>query len=583
MTNIKIDIKALEEPIKKSNNLAERTDNLLNEFNSQKICIDNIICERDNIKYDLDKIGTEIKLISERFTKYGKQINGVINAYEYAERELNKMLMVLEPPSKKEKNDNDIKPADVTVGDVKIGNTMVSNGITTGNLIDIVKGLGGTVSWDETSKTATVIINGKTTSYNLNNIKDGFGYASDGSTFTVKDGHIQVGIREISEKAGANVKWSPTSLGVKVDVDYIHASVSSITKVTKDSGEAGELWVSDNIVIFEQEGSRSHVRYPVKDGYATAWIDTDKLNVGVKVTSDKQVIEPASSNNMNLDFSDLDKITLSYANGDVLPLTDKQKQAIKKIQTYQNHDYIKQHQNQTQIYLFEGTAVNKDKKEKYSEENGKTLYKDRYGAILVVVKDGQIAYITPEASTLPDYPRGPNKYNGYTDMPTLVDGVYSFRQTSHPANDAKGNNSSYPALKILSTKGEEAEVVRYSTTKGKWKSGTSGGINFHMGYRHTKEYSGQEIDGNFTPKIWVNSSGCQTVRPGGDNQNWTRYNEIAEIIGFDKDGFVKYGEAPDNVKGIFVVDRSFMDPNENNYKDVLGDYGIEYIKHGTKE
>ncbi|WP_273327439.1 C39 family peptidase [Vallitalea guaymasensis] len=339
MTNIKIDIKALEEPIKKSNNLAESTDNLLNEFNSQKICIDNIICERDNIKYDLDKIGTEIKSISERFTKYGKQINGVINAYEYAERELNKMLMVLEPPSKKEKNDNDIKPADVTVGDVKIGNTMVSNGITTGNLIDIVKGLGGTVSWDETSKTTTVIINGKTTSYNLNNIKDGIGYASDGSTFTVKDGHIQVGIREISEKAGANVKWSPTSVGVKVDVDYTYASVSRTIKVTKDNGEAGELWVSDNIVIFEQEGSRSHVRYPVKDGYATAWIDTDKLNVcGLSNTIPNALEKIETKNNdfksTNTEINDSLDFTYYAQNkgewaDDLYTITGNEKQTIK--------------------------------------------------------------------------------------------------------------------------------------------------------------------------------------------------------------------------------------------------------------
>ncbi|GMQ56674.1 hypothetical protein AN1V17_10680 [Vallitalea sediminicola] len=551
MTNIKIDMKALEEPIKKSNNLAERTDNLLNEFNSQKICIDNIICERDNIRYDLNEISKEIKFISERFTKYGKQINGVINAYEYAERKLEQALMVLESPRKDEKSNSDIKPANVTVGNVKVGNTMVSNGTTTGNLIDIVKGLGGTVSWDEISKIATVIINGKTTRYNLNNIKDGIGYASDGSIFTVKDGHIQVGIREISEKAGANVKWSPTSVGVKVDVDYTYASVSRTIKVTKDNGQPGELWVSDKdrIMIFEQKGNRSHVRYPVGNGYDTAWVDTGKLNIGVKVTSGKQVTEPTLGNvqspqnethNCLISASIIEAFINSHSG-----LSNIQKKILREgINRYANYEIIKEHYIDNRstdplVMFFEGAMDDKEGNKPTTNTYGIDLnyHKDgRYKAMAVVIKDGQIDNVFTDASTLPDLPDNNTHISDYgKGKPTAKEGVYHFVSGIHNSGDTEKR---HPGLFIGNYYEGSDKNQTIPVTRGEKRTASkSDQINIHIGYGK---------------RGW--SDGCLTILRKD-------YDKFAKSVGFKKDDIKvdRGGYRYKKVSGYIVIDRTNAD------------------------
>ncbi|GKX30194.1 hypothetical protein SH1V18_26740 [Vallitalea longa] len=564
MGSLTVDLNALGDVTEKFKDLIERSNIILNDFNSQKNCIDFDIAERDNIRYDLNEVSKKLKSISEIFITYDRQINDAIDTYADTEEKLKSFILELNTSDRKESTNNNAKPADVTVGKVKVRDSKVTDGVTTGYLVDIIEGLGGTAEWDGKTRTTTVKLNGKTIVYDLKNMKDGVGHASDGTTFTVKDGHIHVGVREVSEKSGANIKWSPNSKGgVTVDINYTYASVSKVTPITKDNGDYGELWVGDDIVILEQEGNRSHIRYPGKYHQETAWVDNDKLNIGVRVE------KPTYK---DIEFSDLDKVMLPYANGKVLPLTDEQKQAIMKIKnTYHNNDYIKKHKNDTQIYLFEGTTINK--KAIYGNTKHTSLYEDRYGALLVIVKDDKIAYITPEASTLPDNPKGPKSMNGGTDMPTVVDGIYLYEDVIHSTKSIK-----YPALKIKSTDGKNnVKVARYNNKADKWYNGISTGIHFHMGHRGA-DCKEKEIDGSSN---WANSAGCQIVRPGTINREWTRYNEIAKIIGFDKDGHVKRGEKPDDAKGIIVIDRSFMDLNENGYKEVIGEKGIDYIKKGV--
>ncbi|GKX30196.1 hypothetical protein SH1V18_26760 [Vallitalea longa] len=284
MGSLTVDLNALGDVTEKFKDLIEKSNITLNDFNSQKNCIDFDIAERDNIRYDLNEVSKKLKLISEIFITYDRQINDAIDTYADTEEKLKSFILELDTSDRKESTNNNAKPADVTVGKVKVRDSKVTDGVTTGYLVDIIEGLGGTAEWDGKTRTTTVKLNGKTIVYDLKNMKDGVGHASDGTTFTVKDGHIHVGVREVSEKSGANIKWSPNSKGgVTVDINYTYASVSKVTPITKDNGDYGELWVGDDIVILEQKGNRSHIRYPGKYHQETAWVDNDKLNIGVRV------------------------------------------------------------------------------------------------------------------------------------------------------------------------------------------------------------------------------------------------------------------------------------------------------------
>jgi len=115
-------------------------------------------------------------------------------------------------------------PVNVKVGNVTVGNAQISNGRTTGNLTDIVKGLGySDPKYNLGTNSTTAVINGKTITYNLNNLKNGVGTASNGSKFTVVNGRIQVGVRDLATVAGIssskiNVKSTSGSTQVSVVV-----------------------------------------------------------------------------------------------------------------------------------------------------------------------------------------------------------------------------------------------------------------------------------------------------------------------------------------------------------------------------
>ena len=109
----------------------------------------------------------------------------------------------------------------VSVNGNTIGNANInSNGSTTGNLTDIIRGLGGSTTWNGSTNTATVNIGGNSVSFNLDSVVNGTGTASDGTKFTVTNGKIQVGVRDISERVGnSSVTWDGSSQSVTVSTN----------------------------------------------------------------------------------------------------------------------------------------------------------------------------------------------------------------------------------------------------------------------------------------------------------------------------------------------------------------------------
>ncbi|TBL71228.1 RHS repeat-associated core domain-containing protein [Paenibacillus thalictri] len=100
-------------------------------------------------------------------------------------------------------------PANITVGGEQIGNARVENGVSTGNLTDIAKGLGGSVQWNENTRTATLALGNQIVTYNLNDMVHGQGVASDGTMFRISnDNKLQVSVRDVATTANASGKDS---------------------------------------------------------------------------------------------------------------------------------------------------------------------------------------------------------------------------------------------------------------------------------------------------------------------------------------------------------------------------------------
>ncbi len=286
--DLKVRIVRIEEQEKQLKSLASKIEQIKYQFMSISNNLDYDIKCKDTISSDIQYVLSNVSKLEEKVFNAGAFIGIAGNKYEQAENKVKALANSFNEINKPQRTyvpniiNNDSSPtAYVMVGLKKVGNVHLVNGTTTGNMTDIIEGLGGSVVWNETTRTATVEINGRTITYNLNDIKNGIGYASDGTRFFIENGKIQVGIRQVSEKAGANVNWHrDDNSGIVVDVDYTHAKVSVTTPVIKDNGQKGEIWTTDDIIIFEKDGVQAHVRYPIGENKtATAWIDMDKLIV----------------------------------------------------------------------------------------------------------------------------------------------------------------------------------------------------------------------------------------------------------------------------------------------------------------
>ena len=116
--------------------------------------------------------------------------------------------------SSKAGNSNAIS-SNVTINNISIGNAKVFNGVTTGNLRDIVTALDGKVKWDSNTGVAAIELQNRDTerwqkiAYDTKAMVNGVGVASDGSPFTAIDGRLQVGVRHMAELAGVDdtISW----------------------------------------------------------------------------------------------------------------------------------------------------------------------------------------------------------------------------------------------------------------------------------------------------------------------------------------------------------------------------------------
>lgn len=181
----------------------------------------------------------------------------------------------------------------------------------------------------------------------------------------------------------------------------------------------------------------------------------------------------------------------------------------------------------TNVFFFEGVGNN-------------SSVNRRLNAMCVVVKNGKIAYINRNSSTIPDDPFNPSK-NGGTAMPTLRSGIYKFTTKNH--------SGKYAALNVT-----DAKVIRHSS-KTKYTYGTSNQINIHR-------RSSDSINNS-----WVNSAGCLIV--GATPKSHTKDNEYAKfiqavgIVGAQCTSNSKYQTS---VSGKVVIDRTYA----NNYMRNIG-------------
>ncbi|OMF80651.1 contractile injection system protein, VgrG/Pvc8 family [Paenibacillus peoriae] len=182
-----------------------------------------------------------------------------------------------------------------------------------------------------------------------------------------------------------------------------------------------------------------------------------------------------------------------------------QARALYRVNDYTNNSIIQKKLSSNRkaplVFFFEGDGSYSYKQEDHPE--------GRYGAMAIVVIDGEIKYSSKNASTLPDYE---SKYK------TVKDGVYEFVGGLHL--------STYPALRIR-------DGAAVPATKGSQKKDcTADGVNIHQGYNADKK-----------PK--PTSTACITVHKD-------EYVRFLSSVGVVKNSL---NEKPNPVKGLAILDR----------------------------
>ncbi|MDP9677497.1 hypothetical protein J2W97_003507 [Paenibacillus jamilae] len=182
-----------------------------------------------------------------------------------------------------------------------------------------------------------------------------------------------------------------------------------------------------------------------------------------------------------------------------------QARALYRVNDYTNNSIIQKKLSSNRkaplVFFFEGDGSYSYKQEDHPE--------GRYGAMAIVVIDGEIKYTSKNASTLPDYE---SKYK------TVKDGVYEFVGGLHL--------STYPALRIRNG-------APVPATKGSQKKEcTAEGVNIHQGYNADKK-----------PK--PTSTACITVHKD-------EYVRFLSSVGVVKNSL---NEKANPVEGLAILDR----------------------------
>ncbi|ODB61978.1 contractile injection system protein, VgrG/Pvc8 family [Paenibacillus polymyxa] len=189
-----------------------------------------------------------------------------------------------------------------------------------------------------------------------------------------------------------------------------------------------------------------------------------------------------------------------------------QARALYRINDYTNNSIVQKKLSSNRkaplVFFFEGDGSYSHKQEDHPE--------GRYGAMAIVVIDGEIKYTSKNASTLPDY----EKHN----VATIKEGVYDFIGGRH-----KGI---YPALRVRA--GGEIPA----TYKGGKLDHPATGINVHMGYNN--DTAGRDT-----------SIGCITVF----KEEYVNFLLAVGVIN-EKVSIGDINSADDiKIKGLVIIDR----------------------------
>lgn len=168
----------------------------------------------------------------------------------------------------------------------------------------------------------------------------------------------------------------------------------------------------------------------------------------------------------------------------------------------------------------------------------------RMGAALGIFKNGELIFLTKNASTLPDIPMDPSgRFNSGSKTPTVCVGIYSLFTKLHGSKRIKAFE--------LERRGESVPVIRNSKDYIEYKS-ISSGINLH-------NRSVNDSD------KWAWSTGCQTVEKED-------FDKIVNILGCYKNG--RYVEGV--YVGKIIIDRSRIpEVLQKRYQQRYGKYYLD--------
>ncbi|MEA4962439.1 hypothetical protein [Lutispora sp.] len=222
-----------------------------------------------------------------------------------------------------------------------------------------------------------------------------------------------------------------------------------------------------------------------------------------------------------------------------------QAQALYRINEHSNNLEIQKNISGVNIFFFEGAGS-------YNRKDNPNHPEGRYGAMVIVVKDGRIEFISTRASTLPNNPDGYWAENEKGRMFTIDSGVYKYVSVMHKSNSPQKR---YPALNVQAIKfdkktnsiiytdrvpGTRTLVINDPSTRYKT---TGGGINIHKGIPDDKRAS--------ATSGW--STGCLTIHPND-------YAQFAQTVGFasENDGSVDVNDKLYNASGFVIIDKNFQ-------------------------
>ena len=195
-------------------------------------------------------------------------------------------------------------------------------------------------------------------------------------------------------------------------------------------------------------------------------------------------------------------------------------QALRQINATYAQSLSQEQKDGLLVFLFEGAGENQNPEE-------------RKDAMCVVVKDGEILYLSTCCSTIPDYPFSPWKNDG-SDVPTLCSGVYSFDTVNH--------NGIYAALRVRNDK-----VIRFHDDT-EFYADVSNNESIQVHRRGREENSPDD-------ELWANSIGCLLVGHAGTDPE-DDYATFARAVGILNEGATGRTPYQNVVYGTLIVDRS---------------------------